>query len=489
MAATTSQHEGAHERAQRGTRQFLVARACIVLCGYAMTAILTRGLGPANYGIYGVVISQLLWLEVLLNGGVPGSTAKLMADGGHDQDAVERSARALLVGWSVLLLLACWMIAPWVATLVHIPDGATLLRLALLDLPFMAVFLSYDGALIGRRRFGILAVAQVAYALTKLGGAVVLIALGFSVERALIAYVVATAVACTLVMLRCRPRGFRPHPEIVGEILAITAPIAVYLVATQVLLNLALWSLNTLSADGAETLGQYVASMNLSRMLMVISGAQAGVVFASVAWAVAGRDTAGAQRHIQDATRFALIIAIGAWVILSVDAAAVLSLLYSSAYAEGRLFLPLQLAALALFTLLDVFAHALMAAGRQRFVAVAVLATIPFAWLANWLLIPLFGAIGAAASLVTGILVATLVLGASAYGRFGSLIRPATLVRVLVAAAAVGLVSAAVPVQGFWIVPKLALVGILYLLALHKMGEITTKDFELLKKRRDKSPA
>ena len=39
-----------------------------------------------------------------MNGGMPGATAKLMADSRYDQGQVERSARALLLGWSLALL-------------------------------------------------------------------------------------------------------------------------------------------------------------------------------------------------------------------------------------------------------------------------------------------------------------------------------------------------------------------------------------------------
>ena len=89
--------------------------------------------------------------------------------------------------------------------------------------------------------------------------------------------------------------------------------------------------------------------MNLSRILLVISGAQSAVVFASVAWAVAANDTASAQRHVQDGTRFASIVATAALIILGLNAAEVLSLLYSRLYAGGQSFLPFQLAALTLF--------------------------------------------------------------------------------------------------------------------------------------------
>jgi O-antigen/teichoic acid export membrane protein len=478
----SASHDETRQRAQRGTRQSLVARACIVAAGFVASAILTRKLGPAEYGIYGVIISQLLWLEILLNTGVSGATAKLMADGRDDQGEVERSARALLVGWAVLLLAISWVVAPRIASLMRIPHGELLLRIALLDLPFMAIFISYDAVLTGQRRFGILAAAYVAYGLAKLTGVLVLIAVGFSVQRALIVYVLSTCIVGVVLVVRFRPRGFKPRGAIIGEILAITAPIGLYLVAGQVLLNLDLWSLKSLWQGAGEVVGHYVASMNLSRMLLVISGAQASVVFASVAWAVAANDTARAQRHIQDATRFAVIIATAAWVILGLNASEVLSLLYSRPYAEGHRFLPLQLAALSLFVILDVLAQALMASGRQWFAASALTATIPLAWLSNFLLIPWLGPIGAATSLLLGLVFAVLTAGVMAYRRFGSLVRLSMLARVLIAAVVVGLMSVLFPLRGPLVLVKLALLGGLYLCVLYWLGEITRKDFELLKK-------
>ncbi len=353
----------------------------------------------------------------------------------------------------------------------------------------MAIFFSYNGALTGRRQFSILAAAQVAYGLIKLAGILVLIGLGISVERALVAYVLSTGITCGLLAVRYRNRGLRPKGVIMGEILVITAPIGLYLVAGQVLMSLDLWSLKSLWGGGGEAVGYYVASMNLARMLLVISGAQAAVVFASVAWAVAVNDTASARRHVQDATRLALIIATAALVILGLDAAEVLSLLYSGPYAGGQSFLPLQLAALTLFVLLDVFANTLMASGRQWFAAAALVATIPLAWLSNFFLIPWLGPIGAAISLLLGVGVGTLIAGAMAYRRFGSLVRLSTLARVLVAAAAVGLLSVVWPVRGPLVLVKLAVLGSLYLLVLYWLGEITKKDFELLKKRPAKDPA
>src|SRR5262249_20539437 len=147
----------------------------------------------------------------------------------------------------------------------------------------------------------------------KLAGIVALIGVGFSIERALIIFVFSTVFVCGVLFIRYRPQSFRPRGLIIGEVAAIAAPIGLYLVSGQVLLNLDLWVLKGLWEGAGEVVGQYVASVNLAKMLMVIPGAQSAVLFSSVAWAVASRDTAQARGHIQEATRFAVIIAAAVW--------------------------------------------------------------------------------------------------------------------------------------------------------------------------------
>ncbi|HWP24697.1 MAG TPA: oligosaccharide flippase family protein [Candidatus Binatia bacterium] len=473
----------AWERQQRGTRQLFLAKCFFFAFAYVIAAILARKLGAVEYGIYGVVISVLLWLEILGNAGVPGATAKLIADRRYDPEDVERSGRALLISLSVLLVIVCWFLAPQVANLMRVSNGEALFRIAVVDLPFAALYASYEGVLYGRCRFGVIAAAQVLYTATKLTGIIALVGVGFSVERVLVINVLATCIVCLALTLGFPPRGFKPMRATIAQIGGIAAPMALYLIASQVLINLDLWSLASLWKGDAEVVGQYVASMNLAKILCLIPAAQAGVLFSSIAWALASRDASRAQLHIHEASRFALIIAAGTVTLLGIDGSEVLSTLFSKAYAEGHRVLPLQLAGFGVFALLDIFSHSLMAVGRRSFAAGTIVATVPLVWLSNYFLIPRFGPLGAATSLLLGMAAAACVTGSMAYRYFGSVIRLSTVMRVLIAIVSVGLVSKAITVQGPWIVLKLGMLSSLYLVVLFMLGEITTKDFAFAKKQ------
>jgi stage V sporulation protein B len=467
----------AHGHQRLGNRQLLIARAWFFVSGYVVAVILARRLGPAGYGIYGVVMSLLYWLEMLTNAGVPTATSKFIADGRHALADVERSARALLIGVALVLLVAAWATAPLFAAFLRISEGTLLLRVAILDLPFAALYAFYDGFFSGQRRFGRIAVGQIVLATAKVVGVVLLIRLGLTVETVLVANVIATATACVVLGAGQTSTGIGPSRSTVASLALLAAPIALYLVAGQVLLNLDLWSLKRMWRGDPGVVGQYVASGNLARTLSVIPSVQAGVLFASVAWAVAESDAKRAREHIHEATRFALIIAAGVLVILSSNAPELLSVLFSAEYAGGSRFLQLQLAGFALFAFCDAFAHVLMAVGREWWAAAVVAGTIPCVVVSNVVLIPRLGPIGAAVSLVVGMTVTTVVTGMLATRQFGSLVRGLTLLRVLLAAAATALASLAAAVHGPLVIVKAAALGVVYLSVLYLTREVTAADW------------
>jgi O-antigen/teichoic acid export membrane protein len=476
LTADNAVDDDEHERHRRGTRQILLGRGCFFVSAYLVSAILARKLGAVDYGTYGVIMSQLLWVETVANSGIP-ATAKLMADGRHDAGQVERSAEVLLVGVSILLFGLCWVLAPTLADVMRIPNGEVLFRIAAFDLPFAAVYASYEASLYGHRRFGVLAAAQVGFAVTRLLGAAVLFGLGFSVERMLFVVVLSTVLVYAALAFRRRTPRRPAAGRVVRQIAAIAAPIAVYLIGTQVLVSLDLWSLKTLWRGGGEVVGQYVASANLARILTLIPSVQAGVLFSSVAWALASRDTDRARKHVQESTRFALVISVAACVILGGDGSQVLSGLFSEAYADGYRFLRLQLVGFGLFALLDVFCCSLMAAGRQWLAAGTLVTIIPAAWASNYLLIPRLGPIGAAISMLVATGAAAGVAAGIASRQFGPVVRISTVARVSIAAIVVGILGRSFEMDGSLVILKLALLSAVYLVVLYATGEITGKDF------------
>lgn len=450
-----------------------------MLAGYVVAIMLARGLQPADFGTYGVIVSAIVWFQVVVAAGIPAASSKLISDQLGEARQVETSARFLLLTLALLLFLVAWSVAPLIARLFDIRNGAVLVRIALLDVPLTAMYAAYQGALVGHRRFGPLALAHVLYGAAKVVGVSVLLWLGLSIKGALLINVAATATALVFLLLRFPPTVFRPDRDAVRLIIGIAIPMGLYLIGQQVLLSLDLWSLKALWRGGEEVVGHYVASLTIAKTLLLIPVVQSAVVFAVTAWALARRDETGAKEHVFEASRFALILAGPAAVIVALHASPLLGLLFSDAYSAGGRFLALHLAAFGLFGFLDVYVHCLLAAGRQHLAAIVVLIVLPVVAVANWSLIPALGPIGAAISLVLGVAIGTIIAGGLTYRRFGGLVRPRTLVNVLLTVVVIAVGSRLIHVGEGWLLLKMAGLEGVALLLLWLLGEVEPADFTL----------
>lgn len=460
----------------RGTVQLLIARGCFMVSGYLISVILARGLGPVEYGVYGVIMSVLLWIEMVGSLGLVGATARLIPQHEHQALLVEQTARAILVIVSFVLFALCWALAPLAAGLFDITDGTLLFRLAVLDLPVNGLYIAYQGTLNGHRRFGTLSFALVTYSLTKLIATVLLIFLGLSVARALIANVLATVGALVYLVLRFPPVGWAPSIALGRELIRIAVPMGLYLAALQVLLSVDLWSLKILWKGPGEVIGYYVAPLNLARMLTIVPSVLSGVLFASLSWALTRKDEELAHRYVQGAGRFALVVLAPSCVLLALHAEPVMALLYGDLYATSGVYLRFQLVAFGLLAFLDVFFHALMAASQYYYSAGILLALIPLALLLNVLLVPLFGAMGAVAALVLTIALGTAAAGGLTARYYGSLIKLSTVGRVLAATALTVFLGVQISAAGFWVLVELAALLSVYALLLCLLRELGWDD-------------
>src|SRR4051794_40124865 len=82
-------------RQRSGPHRFPPGRACSSMTGSGVAVARGRTLPRADYGVYGVLVSFVTWLGMLVAAGVPGATSKLLADLRADGPGVERAARLL----------------------------------------------------------------------------------------------------------------------------------------------------------------------------------------------------------------------------------------------------------------------------------------------------------------------------------------------------------------------------------------------------------
>jgi stage V sporulation protein B len=460
----------------RGTVQILAARVFLLLSGFGVSIILARQLGPAAFGVYGVVMSYLVWFERLVGGGIPRGTTTLLSRNPAQRAVVEQSTRHLLVLLSLPVFVLAWLLAPWLAQMLGIPSGTTLIRVAALNLPAMALYFTYDSIFSGLRFFGLQSLLQILQSLAKILGVVLLLFVGVTVIGAFVAHLLATLVAVAWAARRLPIGGAPASLTVMREIITLAMPLGTYLIALLVLMNLSLWQLQAAAGHAPEGVGHYVAGLNITRILMMVPSSVSGVLYASLVWAISQSRPDLVRKYLQGAIRFAVVLIVPACILLAVDASSVMVLLFGSEYAEGGRILAMLCIAFAMVALLDVLFNALMASGGLALSASVLLGLIPVLYLLNALWIPRAGAFGAAAASAVVLAVGAAISLGMAYRRLGAPVQLWTILRVAVAGILIGAISMLVPVDGYLVIVKHGVLGVLYLTVLWVTREITAQD-------------
>lgn len=464
----------------RGTAQLMIAQGVILVSGFGVSVVLARYLGPVAYGVYGVIMSVLSWVERTLHAGIPSATASMISRGGEDESSAEKTAWAVLVGWSLPLFALLWFGAPAMSEYLGVSEYEEVFKIAALNTPLMAIYYAYEGILKGRRRFAALSGVQVIQPVVKFLGIVVLLVIGMNVSGTVTAHVFASMIT-VLVAMALFPLQGKPFSRGPGIRLVTSAvPLTTYSITLVILMNLSLWALQRSVAGTSVEAGFFVASMNLTKILMVIPATTSGVVFVSLSWALANSRGPLIYKYVTEAGRFALITLVPMCVVLCMDAEAIMLLLYGKQYAGSGPILSLLGLAFGAVALLDIYFFVLMARGLAGRAVLATVLLMPLLALLNWIWISRYGALGAALAAAVALGLGAVLLSVMARSAYGFLLPGKTAIRVLLSAAAMAGVSLVWPAQGWLLLVKLAVMGLVYLAALFITREVTRHDLRPL---------
>ena len=141
-------------QAARGTLFLGVAHASLTAAGYVVAVLLARGLGPVDYGVYGIVYSILMTIEVIARIGIPQAVSRLIAEAGDRAPRMAATGVTLTFGVYLVVFAIFWIAAPALADIFNVPNGAWLFRIAAIDIPFYGGYIIAAHILNGRRTFG-----------------------------------------------------------------------------------------------------------------------------------------------------------------------------------------------------------------------------------------------------------------------------------------------------------------------------------------------
>jgi O-antigen/teichoic acid export membrane protein len=384
--------------AGRGALFIGFAKGFFMVSGFLQQWLLTRFVGPADFGRFGVVNNVISTVNNTIVQATVQSVAKFTAEDDSRIDAVKRAGLIMQSVLGTAVGLAFLLAAPIIAAFANAPSYAGWFRLVA-AIPFLYAFYTvFVGSANGQRRFRLQASFDVGFSASKtvllLGGALVGRRIGHPVTGAFLGFIAAAVlilvVSATKVGL---PRGDARFPA--RRLAAYMAGATAYTFLINVALNVCdSYLLRRFAGAAVETArADALAGHYQGLRLLGLLPYQALLVITFVIFPLISRSTFVADRdstrlYVTQTLRYAILIGGAMAVVLAARPATVIGILYDASYLEGARALPVLVTGVLALALLSVSGSIINASGRPRRAVALLTVTVATSATAAFILVP-----------------------------------------------------------------------------------------------------
>jgi O-antigen/teichoic acid export membrane protein len=378
----------------RGSIRVFAAEALAVPTGIAIVGFLARRLGADGYGEFTVAAAFVAWVEWSLASALSRASVTFVAQAPDRRAAGAAVVRTYLVA-SLGAALLVWIAAPRVAVALRQPALAADLRLFVLDLPLFALAQAHRAILIGVGAFTARAILAAGRWIARMAGVLVLVGLGFGIPGAIVGTLAASVVELAVARRYVRPPLVGRPLAPAGMLLRAGLPLALLDLGMRAFDKVDLFCLMALT--GSSTLaGFYGAAQNLSLAPGMFALSFSPLLLSTLTRTVRSDGEAVARPVAVEALR--VVVGLVPFAALAAGASGEITvlLLGESFLPAASLFAVLVFGALGLVWL-SVGAAVLTAAGKPWWAVAIAGPLVALAVAGHLVLIPRYGALGAAA--------------------------------------------------------------------------------------------
>lgn len=463
-----------------GAISLIIAQAVVLLLGYVTHLWIGRVLGPAAYGIYGVVLSIQTIIGLLITLGVPAAVSRFVAQREHSAQPMLRQLLLVQAGVAAAIAVGTIAVSPVITRVLRDVNLLPYLWLVAAVVFFQAFYPIYVQFLSGAHRFNRQAALTSLYAVAKLLGAITLI-YSFGVYGALTGFAVGGVVAAMIGFIWTRHIGGNEPYRIPGaELFAFAGAYVLMMVGLQILQSLDLFMIKSLLRDDVAT-GYYNAAVTLSRIPYFLLQGLSFILLPSIsALTKTGETHDEAAAFVRDVIRYLIALIIPSIALAAATSRELVSLFYSRTFAPAAPILTvliIGLGALAFFLLL---ANIVAGAGKTKIPLALAVGMIAVSFTSGLWLISRYGLIGAAWQTTIASTIGFIILAWYTFRTFRIPVPMRTTSNVIVASAIAVLPTYVWKVSGLMVLIQYLALGLVYIICLLVLREITMADRQRL---------
>jgi len=465
----------------KGTLYYLIAAAVFVSSSYTIHIIIARHMGPALYGVFGIVLSVLSVSDLVVRGGIGKAVSKYVAEG-KNRFGTLKAGLCLQLFVSTVITFAYFMSASSIASLLGDKTLILCIRISALCIIPYALDSVYHGYLNGIREFRRESMASILYSLVKLGTVLTVVFTVSRVNEIFIAYAIS---ACASVMLsRQFGNKFMKNADDtvlpVKKLVAFAIPVAIYCITEVLLMNTDIFLIKRLLHDNALA-GYYISAGSLARLPWYILGAFYMTLYPSISRAVSNGDMYSARKYMGQSLRYLLIVIVPMAFTISSSGSNLIQLFYSDAFIAASSPLSVLIFGMSLLAVFTLFTGVISASGKPSVSVCFTAILMPIAFAANLVLIPKYGLLGAAIASTFTYGIGVILAGSFVLLKFGKCVSVLSLSRILIASFAISFLLPRYPVNGLMLFGTYLIALCVYIGILFVTREITGEDINILK--------
>lgn len=458
----------------RGAVFLTISSIIFIISGYIINIWLGRYLGPAEYGIYGIIISLVSIINITQTAGIPLAVSKYVASNLEKAEVVYKTGFILQVVSTGIISLLFFMLSTPIALMLKDRSLIPYIQLAAFIFPLYGIFALITGYYNGLHNFKKQAVLHIVYSIVK-----IITIIPFTIFFHLPGVIVGFILSPFLTLLT----GFHLPRSITSfsykKLIAFSLPLIGIAIFSNLLQSIDLFFVKILlTSENAP--GYYTASQNISKIPFYALSSLSIVLLPTISRTVSQNLEEETKNYINNCIRIVLILCAPIVLFMSATSTYLLHFIYSSEYIPAAESLSILLIGIAFLTMFTVQSNILNGAGNPKAPLLIAIISVIVTALLCLLLIPSENLNGAALATTIGSFVAMILTTILVYKKFKTLPSLQSILKILFASLPLYFLLRTITFPLFLLPFLYLFIFSIYIVLLILMKELTKTDVAML---------
>lgn len=400
----------------RGSAITLIGNVIFRFGGWFYRFILATLLGPAAYGIFGLVTPFQGIFQILSSGGLPPAIAKYVSEYNalNQTDCashvVYTSLKIMIILGLLFGVIMVFFIAPVLAGYYNKPEALLPLQTVGLIIPFSAIVGGFRGAFQGIYKMEYIVYTKGVEQIAMILFSTFLVILGLSTFGAVLGSVFAFIIAsiCAAILFKkylkksFKPSSLNSKLSIADEI-KLAKKLIFYAIPVSItgLAEMGVYTICTMIMGvflASSSIGIFIAADPIARLPLIISVSLSTTILPAVSEAYATKNKYTLDRYVNNSYKYGMFFVIPACVGIAIFSREILGLIFftNPAYMQGALSLSILVIGMTFYSIYAISSSIVQGIGNPKIPMYLLLLGVVITFFLGWYLIPIYGIVGGA---------------------------------------------------------------------------------------------